>query len=76
MARMTVREMWAAKLAGKAVPATAHSGVNEAQVGAGFGRKVPFVGVVLGIDPSLRGTGLALVEFTGAGGRCCSGVRR
>ena len=64
MARMTVREMWAAKLAGKAVPATAHSGVNEAQVGAGFGRKAPFVGVVLGIDPSLRGTGLALVEFT------------
>ena len=51
MARMTVREMWAAKLAGKPVPATAHSGVNEAQVGAGFGRKVPFVGVVLGIDP-------------------------
>jgi crossover junction endodeoxyribonuclease RuvC len=68
MARMTVREMWAAKLAGKTVPATAHSGVNDAQVGAAFGRKVPFVGVVLGIDPSLRGTGLALVEFTSARG--------
>ena len=65
---MTVREMWAAKLAGKTVPATAHSGVNDAQVGAAFGRKVPFVGVVLGIDPSLRGTGLALVEFTSARG--------
>jgi crossover junction endodeoxyribonuclease RuvC len=25
--------------------------------------RVPFAGVVLGIDPSLRGTGLALVEF-------------
>jgi crossover junction endodeoxyribonuclease RuvC len=28
--------------------------------------RVPFTGVVLGVDPSLRGTGLALVEF-GAG---------
>ena len=26
-------------------------------------RRAPFVGVVLGIDPSLRGTGLALIEF-------------
>ncbi len=26
-------------------------------------RKVAFAGIVLGIDPSLRGTGLALVEF-------------
>ena len=25
--------------------------------------RTPFSGVVLGIDPSLRGTGLALVEF-------------
>jgi len=66
MARMNVRQMWAAKLAGKVVPATAHSGVNEAQVGHGFGRKTPFAGVVLGIDPSLRGTGLALVEFAAA----------
>lgn len=26
--------------------------------------RVPFAGLVLGIDPSLRGTGLVLVEFT------------
>ena len=63
MARMNVRQMWAAKLAGKEVPATTHSRVNTAEVGLNFGRKPPFAGVVLGIDPSLRGTGLALVEF-------------
>ena len=63
MARMNVRQMWAAKLAGKEVPATTHSRVNTADVGLNFGRKPPFAGVVLGIDPSLRGTGLALVEF-------------
>jgi crossover junction endodeoxyribonuclease RuvC len=27
-------------------------------------QRVPFTGLVLGIDPSLRGTGLALVEFS------------
>jgi crossover junction endodeoxyribonuclease RuvC len=63
MARMNVRQMWAAKLAGQPVPATTHSRVTTAQAGASLGRKVPYVGVVLGIDPSLRGTGLALVEF-------------
>ena len=63
---MNVRQMWAAKLAGKpmsaaiAVPrnASAHaSGSLEVRA------RVPFTGLVLGIDPSLRGTGLALIEF-------------
>jgi crossover junction endodeoxyribonuclease RuvC len=73
MARMNVRQMWAAKVAGlSAKPA------GEAAAGAALLRvaarraeenaivmrpRVPFAGVVLGIDPSLRGTGLALVEF-------------
>lgn len=55
MPRMNVRQMWAAKLAGKGVPSAAlppPSAVRQ-----------PFAGQVLGIDPSLRGTGLALVEF-------------
>lgn len=66
MARMNVRQMWAAKLAGRAVPsalalprhaaAAAHESLTVAA-------RVPFAGVVLGIDPSLRGTGLALIEF-------------
>ncbi|MBP9913619.1 MAG: crossover junction endodeoxyribonuclease RuvC [Opitutaceae bacterium] len=55
MARMNVRQMWAAKLAGRNVPATAAP--------APAAGRVAFVGRVLGIDPSLRGTGLALVEF-------------
>lgn len=52
---MNVRQMWAAKLAGK--PVTAASLAPSAAV------RVPFAGQVLGIDPSLRGTGLALIEF-------------
>lgn len=56
MARMNVRQMWAAKLAGRNVPAAA----TPAPAGA----RVVFAGKVLGIDPSLRGTGLALIEFT------------
>jgi crossover junction endodeoxyribonuclease RuvC len=55
---MSVREMWKAKLEGKPLPARAAAGV------AGFTlSRAAFAGVVLGIDPSLRGTGLALVEF-------------
>ncbi len=63
---MNVRQMWAAKLAGRAMPApvalpraaafTAHASLNVRA-------RAPFAGVVLGVDPSLRGTGLALIEF-------------
>jgi crossover junction endodeoxyribonuclease RuvC len=55
MARMTVRDMWKAKLEGRAVPASGPAVVSL--------QRPPFAGRVLGIDPSLRGTGLALVEF-------------
>jgi crossover junction endodeoxyribonuclease RuvC len=55
MARMTVRQMWQAKLTGK----LAARGWPEAP-----DLRLPgFSGQVLGIDPSLRGTGLALLEF-------------
>lgn len=55
MGRMSVRQMWAAKLAGGTIaPAVA--------LPLTFAR-APFSGLVLGIDPSLRGTGLALIEF-------------
>jgi crossover junction endodeoxyribonuclease RuvC len=55
---MSVREMWKAKLEGKPLPAHSSAGV------AGFVlSRPPFGGCVLGIDPSLRGTGLALIEF-------------
>jgi crossover junction endodeoxyribonuclease RuvC len=55
MARMTVREMWKAKLEGRSVPASGPVVISL--------QRPPFHGLVLGIDPSLRGTGLALVEF-------------
>ncbi len=66
MARMNVRQMWAAKLAGKAVPAAVALPGNAAETGQqslAVKPRAPFAGVVLGIDPSLRGTGLALIEF-------------
>lgn len=66
MARMTVRQMWAAKLAGQAggaSPSASRSRTTVAVMARESRPRVPFSGVVLGIDPSLRGTGLALIEF-------------
>jgi crossover junction endodeoxyribonuclease RuvC len=55
---MTTRQLWKAKLEGRLPP----SRLVDPAVRAG-GRP-PFRGMVLGIDPSLRGTGLALLEFS------------
>ena len=64
MARMTVRQMWAAKLQGGVLPAPSPRARVAAEGQAAFTlRRAPFAGRVLGIDPSLRGTGLALIEF-------------
>ena len=52
---MNVRQMWKAKLEGRAVAAASAPLLS-------LGRPA-FSGRVLGIDPSLRGTGLALIEF-------------
>jgi len=57
MARVTVRQMWAAKLAGKLAP------LAEVSRGDFALTRQPYAGCVLGVDPSLRGTGLALIEF-------------
>lgn len=48
--------MWKAKIEGKLAPRAAEAPVPD--------RRAAFHGRVLGIDPSLRGTGLALIEFT------------
>ncbi len=64
---MNVRQMWAAKLAGKPMPAALPlpgNATSNAQTVLGLKPRTAFVGVVLGIDPSLRGTGLALIEFS------------
>ena len=65
MARMTVRQMWAAKLAGKPLPAGSAPPRTMAseQAALVLRPRTAFVGLVLGIDPSLRGTGLVLVDF-------------
>lgn len=55
MARTSVRQMWKAKLEGKLAP--------KAWPDAPVPARAAFAGRVLGIDPSLRGTGLALIEF-------------
>jgi crossover junction endodeoxyribonuclease RuvC len=49
--------MWAAKLAGKLSQAADVTRGDFALT------RAPYSGCVLGIDPSLRGTGLALIEF-------------
>jgi crossover junction endodeoxyribonuclease RuvC len=59
---MTTRQMWAAKLEGRPVPAPPMRGLRSSP-GSESLPKVAFVGIVLGIDPSLRGTGLALIDF-------------
>ncbi len=74
MARMNARQMWAAKLAGRPVPAAlpvpsngtagAATATATALLALAVKPRTPFCGLVLGIDPSLRGTGLALIEFT------------
>jgi crossover junction endodeoxyribonuclease RuvC len=56
---MSVRQMWKAKLEGRPLPAAAAPPGGRAWAP---GRE-PFRGCVLGVDPSLRGTGLALIEF-------------
>ena len=55
MARTSVRQMWKAKLEGKLA--------RQAWPDAPALTRPPFSGRVLGVDPSLRGTGLALIEF-------------
>jgi crossover junction endodeoxyribonuclease RuvC len=65
MSRTNSRKLWAAKLSGKPLPPqTPIPGVR-----AGQPRQLTlgnrYEGIVLGIDPSLRGTGLAIVEAHG-----------
>ena len=55
MARSSVRQMWKDKLEGKLAPKSWPEAPTLA--------RPPFAGRVLGVDPSLRGTGLALIEF-------------
>ena len=63
---MNVRQMWAAKLAGRPMPAALPvpcNGTTTFNLSVEIRPRAAFSGLVLGVDPSLRGTGLALVEF-------------
>ncbi len=55
MPRRSSRQLWADKLSGKSVTQSADTPLSM--------QRKPFRGIILGIDPSLRGTGLALVQF-------------
>jgi crossover junction endodeoxyribonuclease RuvC len=57
MARASVRQLWKAKLEGKL------ASPGGASWEAPTLHRPAFAGRVLGVDPSLRGTGLALIEF-------------
>jgi crossover junction endodeoxyribonuclease RuvC len=61
MPRVNSRQMWTEKLAGRPVPSASRR--SAAAPGAELQLRRAFAGLVLGIDPSLRGTGLALIEF-------------
>jgi crossover junction endodeoxyribonuclease RuvC len=58
---MNVRQMWKAKIEGRLVPSKASLVSLRAHSPK---MRTAFQGQVLGIDPSLRGTGLALIEFS------------
>jgi len=69
MARRNVRDLWKAKLEGRLPPPKLPAALLRSTakgvgaVGAVLPQRTNFSGRVLGIDPSLRGTGLSLVEI-------------
>jgi crossover junction endodeoxyribonuclease RuvC len=56
MARLSVRQLWKSRIEGGMKPQTTWAEAPSLQ-------RPAFNGRVLGVDPSLRGTGLALIEF-------------
>ena len=63
MARKSARQQWADKLAGKQV-------ASKCEVPVSLGLQASrFRGKVLGVDPSLRGTGLAVIDWDGHSGK-------
>ncbi len=56
MARASIRQLWKAKIEGTLAA--------KRWPDAPVLQRPPFAGRVLGVDPSLRGTGLALIEFS------------
>ncbi len=69
MARQSSRSLWADKLSGKTADSNALLKVKPGAKKSGkalptaLNAPAQFAGTVLGIDPSLRGTGLAVIEL-------------
>lgn len=61
MPKRSARSLWTAKLSGQPLPKPSAMPVARG-LGSLAGAGGPFCGLVLGIDPSLRGTGLALLR--------------
>lgn len=59
MARQTARDLWTAALRGGRLPPTAKADRAPSPAARGFR------GIVLGVDPSLRGSGLAVLDLSG-----------
>ena len=57
MAKQSNRKLWASYLEGKGRPKGSSPGVAEVVMGRSFS------GHILGIDPSLRGSGFSVIEF-------------
>lgn len=66
MARKSTRQLWADKILGKSTQAKS---LNDASLSFS---KPAYHGRILGIDPSLRGMGIALVEFNSGEGKLCA----
>jgi crossover junction endodeoxyribonuclease RuvC len=73
MARTTARQLWKAKLSGQLHPRKVDWETNVA-ASCAYGQRAPFSGILLGIDPSLRGTGLAVLACENGQYRLIRGV--
>lgn len=61
MPRATSRSLWSKKIAVAGMDTSGF--LNRPSGASGIGLRKAFAGHVLGVDPSLRGTGLAVIEF-------------
>lgn len=64
MARSNSRKLWASHIANQETGTGTQAPAKKARTTDAFDPGTPVTGTILGIDPSLRGTGLALLKVT------------
>lgn len=75
MSAKSSRSLWSQKLAGADPAPDGTIKLGRAKADTPLGLRRPFDGHVLGVDPSLRGTGLAVIEFRpGAEPKLCASL--